>query len=141
MQIFYKFFLTFFKSLWWVHFCWMFLQNRNFGDAIAVQNVRGIHLWNCVWCSPSNQNSGSAPAYPPNIRVQETPWSGQHNHASDSVDVEVRKLRKRRYEEEALSSIELTQSVAATALAKVPMVVKAEMPRTSCLLMSVRRAS
>ena len=49
--LFYKF-LKIFKSLWWVHFCWMFLQNRYFGDAIAVQNVRGIHLWNFVWCSP-----------------------------------------------------------------------------------------
>ena len=65
--------------------------------------------------------------------------SGQHNHAPDSVDVEVRKLRKRGYEE-AVSSTESTQSVAATALAKVPMVVKAEMPRTSSLLRSVRRA-
>ena len=42
MQIFYKFF----KSLWWVHLCWMFPPNRNFGNAIAVQDLRGIHLWN-----------------------------------------------------------------------------------------------
>ena len=63
----------------------------------------------------------------------------QHNHAPDSVDVEVRKLRKCGYEE-ALSSTESTQSVAATALVKVPMRVKAEMLRTSCLLRSVRRA-
>ena len=49
------------------------------------------------------------------------------------------RFAKRGYEE-ALSSTELTESVAATALAKVPMVVKAEMSRTSCLLRSVRRA-
>ena len=48
-------------------------------------------------------------------------------------------MRKRGYEE-ALSSTESTQSVAATALARVPMVVKDEMPRTSCLLRSVRQA-
>ena len=53
--------------------------------------------------------------------------------------MEVRKYQKHGYEK-ALSSIKLTQAVAATALSKVKMVVKAEMPRTSCLLRSVRRA-
>ena len=53
--------------------------------------------------------------------------SGQHNHAPDAVDVEVRKLRKRGYEE-SLSSTKSSQSVVATALAEVPMLVKAEMP-------------
>ena len=32
-------------------------SNRNFGDAIAVQDLSGIHVWNFVRCSPSNQNS------------------------------------------------------------------------------------
>ena len=45
-------FLKFFKSLWWVHFCWMLPLNRNFSDAIAVQDLRGIHVWNFVRCSP-----------------------------------------------------------------------------------------
>ena len=26
--------------------------NRNFGDAIAVQDLSGIHVWNFVRCSP-----------------------------------------------------------------------------------------
>ena len=26
--------------------------NQNFGDAIAVQDLSGIHLWNFVRCSP-----------------------------------------------------------------------------------------
>ena len=33
------------KSIWWVHFCWMSpFPNRNFGDAIAVQNLREIYI-------------------------------------------------------------------------------------------------
>ena len=26
--------------------------NQNFGDAIAVQDLSGIHVWNFVWCPP-----------------------------------------------------------------------------------------
>ena len=29
--------------------------NRNFGDAIAVQDLSGIHVWNFVRCSPLEQ--------------------------------------------------------------------------------------
>ena len=47
MQNFYKIFKIF-KSLWWVHFCWMSLPNQNFGDAIAVQDLSGIYVWNFV---------------------------------------------------------------------------------------------
>ena len=67
-------FFQFFKSIWWVLCCWMFPQNRNFGTAIAVQNVRGIHVWNFVWCPPEPKfwlRFCLAP--PPNIWVQETP--------------------------------------------------------------------
>ena len=35
-------------------------SNRNFGDAIAVQDFSGIHVWNFVRCSP-NQNKSFAP--------------------------------------------------------------------------------
>ena len=35
--------------------------NRNFGDAIAVQDLREIHVWNSVRASPPpNQNPGVA---------------------------------------------------------------------------------
>ena len=44
-------FSKFFKSLWWVDLCCMFSSNRNFGDAIAVQDLKGIHVWNFFWCS------------------------------------------------------------------------------------------
>ena len=47
-------------------------------------------------------------------------------------------MRKRAHEE-ALSSGESTQSVASEALANVPSVVKADMPRTSSILRAVRR--
>ena len=46
----------------------------------------------------------------------------------------------KRAHEEALSSGESTQSVASEALAHVPSVVKADMPRTSSILRTVRRA-
>ena len=60
MLIFYKFL----KSFWWVQYIVPFL-NRNFGDAIAVQDLRGIHILyisvqNFVRCFPLNQNPGSA---------------------------------------------------------------------------------
>ena len=64
-----KFFINFSnfkKSLWWVHFCWMFLLNRNFGDAICSTglernyiNILYISVHNFVWCPP-NQNPGAA---------------------------------------------------------------------------------
>ena len=89
MEIFFINFSKFFKSLGWVHLCWMSLLNRNFGDAIAVQDLRGIHVWNFVRCSPSNQNPGAAPIYsiysytvylsvvtsPPHFYTWRTPWS------------------------------------------------------------------
>ena len=34
--------------------------NRNFGDAIAVQVLSEIHVWNFVFCSTPNQNPGAA---------------------------------------------------------------------------------
>ena len=34
--------------------------NRNFGDAIAVQDLRGIQYEIFFWCFPSNQNPGAA---------------------------------------------------------------------------------
>ena len=35
---------------------------QNFGDAIAVQYLREIHVWNSLWGSPHppNQNPGAA---------------------------------------------------------------------------------
>ena len=40
------------------------LLNWNFGDAIAVQDLRGINVWNFVWCFfPPNQNPGAAPEH------------------------------------------------------------------------------
>ena len=52
--------------------------NRNFGDAIAVQDLRGIHVWNFVRCSPPPEPKSWRRPYlaPPNIRVQETPCLG-----------------------------------------------------------------
>ena len=71
-----KFFINFFKSFWWVHFCLMSRSNQNFGDAIAVQDLKGNHLWNFVWCSPPRTKILAPPLLsPPNIRVQETPCS------------------------------------------------------------------
>ena len=35
--------------------------NRNFGEAIAVQDLSKIHVWNFVRCSPNQKQSGSAP--------------------------------------------------------------------------------
>ena len=40
--------------------------DRNFGDAIVVQDLKGIRVWKFFLCSP-NQNSGAAPVY--SIRV------------------------------------------------------------------------
>ena len=38
--------------------------NRNFGDAIAVQDLRGIHVYKKFSdVPPSNQNPGAAPVY------------------------------------------------------------------------------
>ena len=39
------------------------LPNQNFGDAIAVQDLRGNHVWNFVQCYPPNQNPGVAPEH------------------------------------------------------------------------------
>ena len=46
-------------------FCWMFPQIRNFGDAIAIQNVRGIHVWNFIWCSFLEPKFWLRPSLPP----------------------------------------------------------------------------
>ena len=66
----------------------MFSFNRNLKDAIAVQDLKGIHAWNFFWCPP-NQNSGAAPVYsiytvylcchlcplpPKNFFTWRTPW-------------------------------------------------------------------
>ena len=37
--------------------------NRNFGDAIAIQDLRGIQYEIFFLCFPSNQNPGAAPVY------------------------------------------------------------------------------
>ena len=43
---------------------------RNFGDAIAVQDLSGIHVWNFVcYFPPSNQNPGAAPDSHPDITI------------------------------------------------------------------------
>ena len=72
-------FSKFYKSLWWVQFCYV-SSNWNFGDAIAVQdlsvihvwnfvdaiavqNLSGIHVWNFVRCSPL-----------PRIKSWRCPW-------------------------------------------------------------------
>ena len=47
-----KFFQNFTKSLWWVYFLLNFTLNWNFGEAIAVQDLSGIHVWNFVCCVP-----------------------------------------------------------------------------------------
>ena len=50
MQIFYKIF-----KILKVFDDYIFAEcphNQNFGDAIAVQDVSGIHVWNFVRCSP-----------------------------------------------------------------------------------------
>ena len=50
MQSFYKFLKKFFQSLWWDHLFWMSpLPNRNVGGAVAVQDLRRIHVWNFFW--------------------------------------------------------------------------------------------
>ena len=52
----------------------MFLQNRNFGDAIAVQNVREF-IYEILFDVPPRTKILAPPLLsPPNIRVQETPW-------------------------------------------------------------------
>ena len=44
--------------------------NRNFGDAIAVQDFSGIHVLNFVRCSPPPPNkSGAALDYHPVITI------------------------------------------------------------------------
>ena len=60
----FKFFNKFFKILQ-KSLMSTFLLNispiRNFGDAIAVQDLRRIHLWNFVCCSPPPQTKILAP--------------------------------------------------------------------------------
>ena len=43
--------------------------NRNFGDAIAVQDFSGIHEWNFVCCFPQPKQSGAAPDSHPVITI------------------------------------------------------------------------
>ena len=43
--------------------------NRNFGDAIEVQDLRGIHVLNFDRCSPQPKKSGAAPDFHPVITI------------------------------------------------------------------------
>ena len=57
MQIIYNFCKKFYEYI----FAEFFPPNRNFGEAIVVQDLRGIHVWNSVQASPPpNQNPGAA---------------------------------------------------------------------------------
>ena len=58
----FKFFKIFQKSLIGT-FVLNILPNRNFGDGITVQDLRGINVWNFSDVLPSNQNPGAAPVY------------------------------------------------------------------------------
>ena len=84
-----KFFITF--SKFFKRLCWMFSPNRNFGDAIAVQDLKGIHVWNYFWCFPHPTKILAPPLYtvyyiycifmlslvpPPNFYTWRTPCLG-----------------------------------------------------------------
>ena len=46
------------------------ILNRNFGDAIAVQDLSGIYVWKFVCCSlPTKTKSGAAPDFHPVITI------------------------------------------------------------------------
>ena len=58
--MFYKFLTILQKSLMST-FVLNVPPNRNFGDAIAAQDLRGIQVWNLFWCSPLEPKSWSRP--------------------------------------------------------------------------------
>ena len=89
MQIFINFFLNFTKFFDQYICAECPPPNRNFGDAIAVQDLRGIHVWNFFGVFLSSQNPGAASVYstvytvylsvitcapPPNFYSWRTPW-------------------------------------------------------------------
>jgi hypothetical protein len=63
---------------------------------------------------------------------------GQHDHAPNGVNVEVRRLRRRLFDE-AFATEQTSQAVAANAFENAPAVVLSNMPKLATIQRNVRR--